>query len=81
VYTVGDSTPGEGIVTIVDAGPATASAAVVRAVAARLPAVLDDGVAVGARLAVNDDKGVMGAVPSFPVDEDGRLRDDRFQSV
>ena len=52
VYTMGDSTVGEGIVTMVDPIPASADEA---AVEARLFAVLDDGVSDGIRPAFNDE--------------------------
>jgi hypothetical protein len=65
VYTTGDATTADGIVTIVDADPAPACDPV-RAIEARLFAVLDDGVTVGRRPAFSDDRGVMCRASLFP---------------
>jgi hypothetical protein len=59
VYTMGDSTLWEGIVTIVDADPLIASPDASLATEARLLPVLDDGVTVRGRPTFNDDIVVM----------------------
>jgi hypothetical protein len=81
VYTTGDSTLAEGIVTRVDAAPLTASSDTPLAIDARLLAVLDVGVTVRGKPTFNDDIVVMVRCLLFSAHDCGRLRDERHQSI